>query len=139
MQSDPLGNQPTVASENAPLPQAEQQRRGGASEKSQTGRMVGGVVAAVAALAIAAFATGLISWPGSGPPTPAPIETQQAQPSSSLITPFAANELDRAIKMLAMSDADRAAVRQQVVEGKLRIGWVMVSDNQLEDGDWVSI
>src|SRR5262245_25490013 len=38
-----------------------------------------------------------------------------------------------------MSDADKSKVRAELARGKLRIGWITVSDTMDEDGDWVRI
>ena len=87
-------------------------------------------------LAAAAMMLGLLPSPfaasgGAGAP-------KQAA-GTSLFQPVAAAELDKAIGLLMLPDADKAKVRADVQRGKLRIALITVSDNDTEDGDWVSI
>ncbi len=59
--------------------------------------------------------------------------------ASSLIRPIAAGETDQAIGKLMMSGPEKEKVRAEVADGKLRLGWITVSDNFDEDGDWVRV
>jgi hypothetical protein len=84
--------------------------------------------------------TGLVDLPGGGSnQTATPPAITSTMQSGGLITPVAANDTDRAIQMLGMSDADRAQVQQAVKSGKAQLGWITLSDFATEDGDWVTI
>ena len=101
----------------------------------------GGLLAAggLALLAVASMMLGLLPSPfgtfeGSG------ARSQLVAPvGTSLFTPVATSELDSAIALLMMPDADKSSIRAQLKRGQLRIALITVSDNDAEDGDWVSI
>jgi hypothetical protein len=85
-------------------------------------------------LAAALVSVGLFGAPGAGKQKQAP-----ATAGSSLIRPIAAGEADKAIGRLMMSGPEKEKVREEVADGKLRLGWITVSDNLDEDGDWVRV
>lgn len=68
-----------------------------------------------------------------------PQKQDRVAVGASMIRPVAAAETDKAIGLLMMSDAEKATVRTELAKGKLRIGWITVSDTMDEDGDWVRI
>jgi hypothetical protein len=122
-----------------PLPQAKPQPSG-----TFGGRKLGLSLAAIAfaICAIGAVTTGVVNVPGLSTTEtagPAAITTTAPVQSGGLITPVSANDTDKAIQMLAMSEPDRAKVQEAVKSGKARLGWITVSDSNVEDGDWVSI
>jgi len=55
----------------------------------------------------------------------------------SLIRPVNPAESEKAIAQLMMSAPDKEKVRTALAEGKMRLGWVTLSDFEDEDGDWV--
>src|SRR5436190_23073699 len=103
------------------------------------------VVGAVGLLLLGGIATGLIGLPGFGPsqplpPAPVAIEQQVApQSGPSLIQPVAAADLQKAIGALLLPDSAKAKVQGDIASGRTRIGWITVSDSDVEDGDWVTL
>ena len=96
----------------------------------------GRIGAAAAALMIAAIAVGLLRKQ-SGPEEQSPSSVPLAQ--SQIIRPVAVQETEKAIAQLMMSEPEKTKVRSDLGTGKLRIGWITVSDSQAEDGDWVRL
>ena len=91
-------------------------------------------------LAAAAMTLGLLPSPfAASGGNQARQQTVAPAAGTSLFTPVAAAELDTAIGLLMLPDADKAKVRVDVQRGRLRIALITVSDNDAEDGDWVSI
>lgn len=86
-------------------------------------------------LAAALFSVGLFDAPKQAVESPTPV----AAAAASLIRPIAAGETDQAIAKLMMSGAEKEKVRAEVADGKVRLGWITVSDNFDEDGDWISV
>ena len=91
---------------------------------------------AAALLVAALFSVGLFDTPTTSN-TVAAVEEQRPNRGSSLIRPVSAAESDAAIAKLMMSGPDKEKVRAELADGKLRLGWVTLSDIQAEDGDWV--
>lgn len=90
--------------------------------------LVGGGLLAAALVSVGLFGT------------PADDQKNQAATSgSSLIRPIASTETEQAIGKLMMSGPEKERVRAEVADGKLRLGWITVSDNFDEDGDWVRV
>ena len=87
-------------------------------------------------LVAALFSVGLFDTPTS-PNGVASVEERRSNSGSSLIRPVSAGESEAAIGRLMMSDPDKQKIRAALAEGKLRLGWVTLSDIQAEDGDWV--
>jgi len=75
----------------------------------------------------------------SGRPDGPGNDPKMVEARSSLVKPAAASESEQAIARLMMSDADKDKVRAEVARGKVRLGWITVSDIQQEDGDWVRL
>jgi hypothetical protein len=101
---------------------------------------------AIALLALAGIATGIVSFPGSQPErmppaTPVAIEEQQPKPQlmPSLVRPVAAAEVEQAIGAILGTDADKARLRGEIASGRTRVGWLTVLDSDAEDGDWVTV
>ena len=102
---------------------------------------------AIALLALAGIATGIVPFPGfTGrervpPTTPVAIEEQQPKPQlmPSLIRPVAAADVEQAIGATPGTDADKARLRGEITSGRTRIGWLTVLDLDAEDGDWVTV
>lgn len=91
-------------------------------------------------LAVAAGAVGMFP-PFSGS-VPQPCCANGPPPGTagtSLFTPVTAAELDKAIGLLMLADADKAKVRAEVQKGAMRIALITMIDNDAEDGDWVTI
>ncbi len=85
-------------------------------------------------LAAALVSVGLFGAPGDGQKNHA-----AATNGTSLIRPIGAAETEQAIGRLMMSGPEKEKVRAEVADGKLRLGWITVSDNFDEDGDWVRV
>ena len=125
-----------------PQPLPEPQR-----DQGESGFGVGKItLGAIALLALAGIATGLLSFPGSQPERmppapPAAIEEQQPKPQlmPSLIRPVAAGDVEQAIGAIPGTDADKARLRGEIASGRTRIGWLTVLDSDAEDGDWVTV
>jgi hypothetical protein len=97
-------------------------------------------------LVLGGIGVGLLSIPGfetqqTPPPAAAPVATDEAQPRSgpSLIRPAAAADMPRVIAGMLIPETDKPALRQDVELGKLKLGWLTISDSHAEDGDWVEI
>jgi hypothetical protein len=96
------------------------------------------LLAGLGMLFVAAIVLTLISF-GSAPKSVGPQKQDRVAVGPSMIRPVAVAEIDKAIGLLMMSDAEKATVRTELAKGKLRIGWITVSDTMDEDGDWVRI
>jgi hypothetical protein len=84
-------------------------------------------------LAAALVSVGLFGAPGDS-------QKHAAAPNgASLIRPIGPGETEQAFGKLMMSGPDKEKVRAELADGKLRLGWITVSDNFDEDGDWVRI
>ena len=94
---------------------------------------------AAALLATAAMMLGVLPSPFGD----VAVEQRQQQISStsgqSLFTTVPKAEVEKAIALLMLPDPDKAKVRGGLQSGKLGIALITVSDNDTEDGDWVSI
>ena len=92
-----------------------------------------GIAGAALLLMLGAASMGVL--PGFGPDTnDAPKAT-----GTTLISAVPRAEIDAAIALLAMNEADKTKVRAALASGNVRLGRVVVSDSQDEDGDWVRI
>jgi hypothetical protein len=138
------GLQPQLQPE--PMPEVQPGRRresggwGGLSQGAKIGLGVGGL------LLLGALAAGVISL--SKPDDSTPAATNQTRPvaaapstrdSSSMFQPVAPGEIDQAIAILIMPEAQKAQVRQALSKQTLKIAWMHLSDSEAEDGDWVSV
>jgi len=85
-------------------------------------------------LAAALVSVGLFGVPGGDQK-----HQTAATSGSSLIRPIGTGETEQAIGRLMMSGPEKEKVRAEVADGKLRLGWITVSDNFDEDGDWVRV
>jgi hypothetical protein len=94
---------------------------------------VGGLLLLGAAVGGGLAITSNLPWSGGGPGASGPASL------SSPIAPVPPAEIGRAIALLTMADAEKAKVQVAVNSGKLKIGFVTVSDSDAEDGDWVSV
>lgn len=113
---------------------------GGLSQGAKIGLGVGGL------LLLGALAAGVISL--TKPDDSTPAATSQTRPvaaapstgdPSSMFQPVAAREIDQAIAILIMPEAQKAQVRQALDKRTLRISWMHLSDSEAEDGDWVMV
>jgi len=126
--------------EPQPLPQSQRDEAG-------SGFHIGKIsVGAIALLALAGIATGILSFsapqPSRVPPAPpVAVEQQEAkpQPMPSLIRPVPAADVERAVGAILGTDADKARLRAEIASGQTRIGWLTVLDSDVEDGDWVTV
>lgn len=144
----PVSTQPSR--HGGPRPAAFQGGRNGAAESQKAGTGSGrGIdltanVALIAAgaiglLAAAIVSVGLLSSPGEhGTPT-AGGQQPVASTTTSLVQPVAANDSEQAIARLMMSAPEKDRVREELASGRLRLGWVTLSDIQQEDDDWVRL
>lgn len=90
-------------------------------------------------LAAAAGAVGMFPPFSGGVPQPCCASGPPGTAGASLFTPVTAAELDKAIGLLMLADADKAKIRAEVQKGAMRIALITVIDNDSEDGDWVTI
>lgn len=98
------------------------------------------IVVGLAALALVGYYV-LSDSGGSRNNAPQNIATDTSGPSSSSssILPVPPAETGRAIALLVMADADKQKAQEAVKAGRLKIGFVTLSDSDAEDGDWVSV
>ena len=93
---------------------------------------------AAALLATAAMMLGVLPSPFGD----TAVQRQQQTSSTSgqsLFTKVPKAEVEKAIALLMLPDPDKAKVRGGLQSGTLGIALITVSDNDTEDGDWVSI
>ena len=105
---------------------------------SRAATLAGG---AAVMLVAGAWAIGLLagSDPGTAPAKPAGQSTAAPASSVQMIRQVTGADVDKALAMLAMPEADKARAQAELQKGKLRIGLVTVSDTHDEDGDWVRV
>jgi len=101
----------------------------------RTGKGLIFLIAGAALLAAALASVGFFDSPSQQSSSGQP---QQSRPiGMSLIRPVNPAESEQAIAQLMMSAPDKEKVRTALAEGKMRLGWVTLSDFEDEDGDWV--
>ena len=96
--------------------------------------------------AAAAVAVGAGLWfglGGGGSDQITEAESQQAQAAYAgliagggmALDMVGADDIDRAVESMPVTEEQREAVRQQVAQGRVRLAWVTLWDTHAEDGD----
>lgn len=96
---------------------------------------IGGAILLIAAAGAVGLFPPLLNGGAGGSGSNPPVSAS----APSLFTPVTAADLDKAISLLALADADKAKVRAEVQKGAMRLALITVVDNDAEDGDWVSV
>jgi len=113
----------------------------GSSSRRPSGVVLAGL-AAGGLLVAAALSVGLIGpfGPRGGEDGSDDGKPASAKPQGmTMIRPVVAKDTERAIAALMMTEPQKAEVRTALSDGRLRLGWITVSDVQAEDGDWVRL
>jgi hypothetical protein len=145
-QEDVQGLAAPLATPEAAEPAILSPEPGAAREIPNTGLARSALTLAVLALG-AGLITGVIPIPDfdAAPthivsPATSSIEAEPqplAQMSSNLLRPVQTSELERAITEVRLAEAEKERLRGEIAAGDTRLAWIVLSDWDKEDGDWV--